>query len=125
MRVKADTFAKELVAAHASSSLELLAKRYPEISSFTLFIEHSLRQDNTYEISSVRGLSELSAVLKSRQTQGFPAPAARPLIRCDNNLCRYNFRQGIQHNTLYLKEFRYTLENHCLELESVWLLDGD
>jgi hypothetical protein len=125
LRVKVDAFARDLADAHAASAYPALIKKYGEVSSFVLFIEHSIPVDREYEISRLQGLSQLQAVLEARRTEGRPKPESRPLTRCDNNLCRYSFREGIQHGTIYLKEFRYRLDNNCLSIDSVWLLDGD
>jgi hypothetical protein len=125
-RVKVDAFAKELAAAHKADSWSAFVTKYGDISQFTLFIQHAIPEsvNREYEISHITGLSKLGAALNARRTEGVPFPDSRPLIRCDNNLCRYNFREGIQHNTLYLTEFRYRLENKCLLLESIWFMGG-
>ena len=126
--VPLSVFAKDVASAHASSALGSLDKKYPGLGPLQVFIEHSIGEgdDGTpifvTAVSSFRALAEL---LQSRQTDGRPAPKSRPLRKCSNGICSYDFFTGINHGSLYLKELRYNDYVKCLQVEVIWFLDGD
>ena len=122
-------FARELASAHANKKLASLDKKYSELGPFQVYIEHSIGEgtDGTpIFVTAVRSFRELAELLDSRQTsEGFPDPKSRPLRRCSNGVCSYDFFTGISHNSLYLKEVRYNDYVKCLKIEVIWFLDGD
>jgi hypothetical protein len=126
--VPRSTFAKDLAAAHASGTLALLDKKYPGLGPLQAFIEHSIGEESngaSILVTSVPSFAALAQLLRSRQTDGMPAPQSRPFRKCSNGICTYDFNAGISHNTLYLKEVRYNDYVKCLEVEVIWFLDGD
>lgn len=121
-------FAKDLASAYASNTLPSLDNKYPDIRPLQIFIEHSLGEEEngaTIYVTSVPSFLALAKLLQSRQTDGLPQPVSRALRKCSNGVCSYDFLNGIQHNTLYLKEIRYNDYVKCLAVETLWFLDGD
>lgn len=123
-----ETFAKDLASAYAANNLQALDKKYPQPGSLQILIEHSISEEKngaTFFDAHVSSFQALAALLQARQTEGLPSPAVRPLRQCANGVCSFDFLQGIQHNTLYLKEIRYNDYSQCLAVETIWFLDGD
>jgi hypothetical protein len=122
------TFANDLASAHVLNRIGSLDEKYPDFGSIQIFIEHSIGEEengDTIFIAAVRSFRDLAKLLESRRTDGLPAPGSRPLRKCSNSVCTYDFLNGIQHNKLYLKEIRYNDYKSCLEIEAIWFLDGD
>jgi hypothetical protein len=127
-KVTREVFAQDLAKAYASNNLQVLDKKYPDIGSLQILIEHSISEEEngaTFFDTYVPSFHALAKLLQSRQTEGLPRPEVRPLRECANGVCSFYFLNGIQHNTLYLKEIRYNDYSQCLEVETIWFLDGD
>ncbi len=90
-------------------------------------IEHSLGTGaEQYESKLVRTFEQLERWLRSRQREdGTPFRESRPLLRCRNGTCTYDFNGGILHNHLYLKRFTYGYHNGQPYIRTIYLLDGD
>lgn len=122
-------FAQHLASAHERRELAALDRKYSGLAPFQIYIEHSIGEgaDGTpIFVTAVQSFAELAELLESRQAdETFPEPKSRALRRCANGVCSYDFFTGISHNSLYLKEIRYNDYVECLELETIWFLDGD
>lgn len=127
-RKQHEKFSHALAVAHASGTLATLDKKYPGMSVMQILIEHSISEEQDGEtifVGYVQSFSELEKLLRSRQSEGFPEPQSRSLRRCANGVCSFDFLEGIQHNTLYLKEVRYNDYVCDLQILTIWFLDGD
>lgn len=127
-RTTYEVFARDLASAYAANNLQTLDKKYPVSGSLQILIEHSISEEKngaTFFDTHVPSFQALAALLQARQTEGLPSPAVRPLRKCANGVCSFDFLNGIQHNTLYLKEIRYNDYSQCLAVETIWFLDGD
>ena len=120
-------FARDLAAAHAADKLATLDQKYPGLGGFQVYLEHSLGSDaeGDFVVFGVASFRELAQRLKARRVEDRPWPQSRPLRKCANGICSYNFYEGIDHGYLYLKEIRYNDYVGCLDVEAIWFLDGD
>jgi len=121
-------FAKDFAVAFESGRLKTLDKKYQVQGPFEVYLEHSLEgggDDDVITVKYVKSFEELSNLVESLKENGASNLESRPLRKCSNGVCSYDFLNGIMHNTLYLKELRYNDYVQCFELETVWLLDGD
>ena len=117
-----------MASAFESGRLATLDEKYPTQESFEVYLEHSLADeegDVSISVTYVKSFAELNGFINSRRKDGLPGLGAGALRKCANGVCSYNFQNGISHNTLYLKELRYNDYLPCLNLQTVWLLDGD
>lgn len=122
------SIAKALARAYASDKLETLDARFPQQNPFLIIIEHSIGDDSEPDpiIKYVNSFSDVAKLLAKRRHAGLPAAAVKPLKKCANGLCHFDFYEGIGHNALYLKELRYDNEDsQCSGILYLWFIDGD
>ncbi len=120
--------AKAIAGAYEGKTLGTLDAQKPYVGRVRIVIEHSLADDNAkdrFVIRSFTSLAKAESWLKSREHEEMPGRATKPLKRCTNGICTYNFDGGIVHNTLYLKKITYGLRTGCPYIQTIYLLDGD
>ncbi len=113
-----------LADAYTGKALAKLDSLHPLKGKLKIVIEHSLSED-TYDTRLVKSWADAEAWLKSKQRDELPARSVRPLIKCTNGTCTYDFDGGILHNNLYLKRITYGIIGGKPYIKSIWLLDGD
>jgi hypothetical protein len=112
--------------AYSAKDLARLDATHPYRTKVRVVIEHSLTEDNRFVIRNFRTLAKADQWLKSRETtDGFPARETRPLKKCRNGLCIYDFDGGVDHNHLYLEKIGYGYRNGHPYIKLIYLLDGD
>ena|SRR5256885_13634291 len=116
---------KEFATAYTAKTLRRLDAAHPLLGTVRISIEHSLG-DNDFNVKRVATLAQADRWLRSREhDEGMPFRETRPLVRCRNGLCTYDFDGGILHNHLYLQKISYGYRNGCPYIKTIYLLDGD
>ena len=119
---------KAVAESYEEKSLGSLDVDRSYVGRVRIVIEHSLAGDNDpdrFEIRWFTTLAKAESWLKSREHEEMPGRTAKPLVRCAQGVCTYNFDDGIFHNTLYLKKITYGVRSGCPYLKTIHLLDGD
>lgn len=119
---------KAVAESYEGKTLSSLDAQKPYLGKVRIVIEHSLADDNAkdrFVIKWFTSLAKAEAWLKSREHEEMPGRATKPLAKCANGVCTYNFDDGIVHNTLYLKKITYGSSRGCPYLKTIYLLDGD
>lgn len=124
---------ESLSVAYMDRELGRLDSSRPYLGRVRIVVEHSLAGDDDkdrFEIKQFRTLAEAERWLRSREiSEDNPIPLpireVRPLIRCRNGVCTYNFDGGILHNHLYLKRISYAYRRGRPYIRTIYLLDGD
>jgi hypothetical protein len=99
----------------------------------TILMEHSLRQDDRIEYISFNSFAAAEKWLRKSESgsgdQIYPFRSLKPRQACKKGLCTYNFKDGIIHNTLYLKSIKYGMINYHdaddYYIREIHLLHGD
>jgi len=118
-------FAEMVATAHKQEALAAIDRKYFGKKPFEVVIENSLGEGDQFERTNVTSFTEAANWLKKRQSEGFPSPDIRKLVNCENGVCLFDFFEGINHNTLYLKEIHYNGTLKCAELKLIQFLDGN
>jgi hypothetical protein len=119
---------KAVAEAYQAKTLGSLDAQKPYVGKLRIVIENSLAEDNAKDRFLIKWFSSLAQAetwLKSREHEELPGRVTKPLVRCANGVCTYNFDDGILHNTLYLKKITYGSRSGCPYIKTIYLLDGD
>lgn len=120
---------ESLSEAYTSKTLDGLDKERPLLGRVRIVIEHSLAGDDDkdrFEIKTFTTFKQAEQWLRSRERdEGFPARQSKPLVRCRQGVCTYNFDGGILHNNLYLQKISYDYRRGRPFIKTIYLLDGD
>lgn len=115
--------------AYTAKALGKLDARRPYAGKVKIVIEHSLAEDDAqdrFESKVFASLAKGEQWLRSREREeGAPYRETRPLLRCKNGVCTYNFEDGILHNHLYLRKITYGYRAGRPYIKTIYLLDGD
>jgi hypothetical protein len=125
---KPEDLSKAVAEGYEARTLGNLDAQKPYMGRVRIVIEHSLAEDNAkdrFVIKWAASLAKAEAWLKSREHDAMPGRESRPLERCANGACTYNFDGGILHNHLYLKKITYRTRSRCPYIKTIYLLDGD
>lgn len=120
--------AKAIAEAYEGKTMGTLDAQKPYVGKVRIVIEHSLAADDAkdrFVIKWFTSLAKAESWLKSREHEELPGRDSRPLLRCAQGACTYNFDGGILHNNLYLKKITYGLRTGCPYIKTIYLLDGD
>lgn len=129
-RPKPDELAQTVSDANKAKTLADLDAKRLAAATITVVIEHSLMEGkNGNGLIKVRRFKRLAAIdnwLNSQQREdGGPFRDTRPLLKCGQGRCAYDFNGGILHNQLYLHDMYYSSRNGKLYITKLHLLDGD
>jgi hypothetical protein len=113
--------------AYEKEELGALDAQHPYVGKIAIMIKHSLRPgSDTSDGKAFNSLAAGERWLKSKARRTGPYRTVKPLLGCQKDLCTFNFKDGILHNHLYLKEIRYGMTKSDLPyIKSILLLDGD
>jgi hypothetical protein len=113
--------------AYQKENLGALDPQHPYVGKITIAIKHSLRGDHApLDSKTFLSLAAGEQWLKSKARQAGPYRTVKPLIGCQKGLCTFNFKDGILHNHLYLKEIGYGVtKGDRPYIKSILFLDGD
>jgi hypothetical protein len=122
-----ERLANAVVVAYENQNLGILDAQSSSVDQIEISIQHSLGGDG--DRPNHKTFSRWAAGekwLKSKAREAGPYRTIKPLVGCQKGLCTFNFKDGILHNHLYLKEIRYgLLKGDRPYLKSILLLDGD
>jgi hypothetical protein len=123
-----EQLAKAVAIAYENQNLGILDAQQSYVDKIEITIKHSLGGDGDRPNSktfSRWAAGEQWLKSKAREAAG-SYRAVKPLVGCQKGLCTFNFKDGILHNHLYLKEIRYGVaKGDRPYLKSILLLDGD
>ena len=92
----------------------------------TIKIEHSIQETKEIPVK-IKGMKEYEKWLRGVRNN-FRIPeniSVRTMGTCLKGCCNYPLDGGISHNTLYLTQACFFIENKTPYLKSITLLDGD
>jgi hypothetical protein len=122
-----ERLANAVAVAYENENLGVLDAQPSYVDKIEISIKHSLGGNGDRPTSKT--FSRWAAGekwLKSKAREAGPYRTVKPLVGCQKGLCTFNFKDGILHNHLYLKEIRYGLaKGDRPYLKSILLLDGD
>jgi hypothetical protein len=119
-----EQLATSLSEAYEHQSLGQLDATHPHLEKITIVIKDSIR--GSKKIKQVKTFEEGERWLKAYVVGGYgPFRESRPLVRCEQGLCNYNFTAGILHNHLYLEKVAYSYRKEIPYIRAIYLLDGD
>jgi hypothetical protein len=122
-----ERLANAVAIAYQNQNLGVLDPQHPYVGKVEILIQHSLGGDSDRPVGqSFTRLVAVEQWLKHKARGSGPYRTLKPLVGCHKGLCTFNFKDGILHNHLYLKEIRYGLtKGDRPYIKSILLLDGD